>query len=122
MPSPTDNLNEYFFTCFTEHYEFLGDDESDREVKELMRTIAASWEDHAIERWIRDSMDDFETISKNLMKAMIGSIDFEQLKKDLHDWLRDIMLDEAEEEEASPSDSIPCLGHSIATNSKISQS
>lgn len=126
-----DSLNEYFFTVFTERYESLCDDEKDE--KERMKKIAASWECVELEEFVTDTIQSFETVSKNFMSAILGSIDYDQLQKDLHGWLEEIELDEEDEKNdvikaqglpmpkehlkewlgaSHPSDSTPCSGHS----------
>jgi hypothetical protein len=91
-----DNLNEYFFAVFTERYESLCDDEKDE--KERMKKIAASWDQVELEEFVTDTIESFETVSKNFMSAILGSIDYDQLQKDLHGWLEEIELDEEDEE------------------------
>ena len=91
-----DSLNEYFFTVFTERYESLGDDEKDE--KESMRNILTGvdiW--HNLEIFIIETIENGETISKNLLSAILGSIDYNQFEKDLVEWLQNL---EAEEDDS----------------------
>ena len=64
-----------------------------------MKNIAESWEDSVTKAYVTDTIETFETISKNFLAAIVSSIDYDRLQQDLHDWLVDIVCEEAAEEE-----------------------
>ena len=104
MPSCSDNLNEYFYAVFTERYEALGNDDKDE--KERMRKMIDASNYEGLESFIVDTIESYENISKNLMSAMLGSIDYDTLYKELKEWEDD--LDDKEEEEAPLPMGTPC--------------
>ena len=84
----TDNLNTYFFVCFTEHYEHISS-ESDSSLSELqiMMNIIDDISSESLKEWIYEYVNTYETgISVNFRSAILGSIDYEDMKIKLREW------------------------------------
>jgi hypothetical protein len=95
MPSSCNDLPDYFFTIITERYESLGDD--DKAEKNRLRKIiesAVSEDVGDLADFIVEHIETYETVSKDFMCAILGSIDYSELEEKLKEWLEDLSEDD----------------------------
>jgi hypothetical protein len=104
MPRYADSINEYCLNLIDERYKALGNGGDDKEEKKRLKDIASSWDATVLESYIVDTLENYENVSKYLQSAILGSIDYDQLQKDLHDWLNDLDDEYDEDEEEAKAD------------------
>ena len=86
----TDNMTIYAFTLFEEYYENLEDDqiEERKEMREMIHAIPIG----PLKKWVATCLVDAGEIQlrSNLLWALINSIDWDDLRLKLKEWLKDL--------------------------------
>jgi len=91
MPySSTHDITMYVFTLFEEHYECLEDDQSNE--KEDMREIIHAIPINPLKEWVANYLIDCGQINQDssLLWALLNSIDWDDLRLKLKEWLKDL--------------------------------
>lgn len=86
----TDNLTTYAFTLIEEHYEHLEDDQAEmkKEMREMIHAIPIS----PLKELVANDLIEFGQINQDssLLVALLNSIDWDDLRLKLKEWLEDL--------------------------------
>ena len=86
----TDNMTTYAFALIEDHYEHLEEDQAEEyeEIREMILGIPIS----PLKEWVATCLVDAGEIQlrSNLLWALINSIDWDDLRLKLKEWLKDL--------------------------------